>query len=259
MTILVSALCEDGLVIGADSMASLNLGNTNFVGVDNNKITTIDNTLIIACAGDDNLMSKFINFLNISYNSIREECKNDKDIYSLPQKIGLQFAHYLVNHLQQMPTLLNQQILNKIATEGFNFSAILGFTLNDNNHYLCKYDNRLIPTIIRNDGIWHIIQGSGQLVAEPSMHLVKKLLNIKRKPTVNEASTLVYWTIQHAIEVSSGGIGGDIKIKILKKDNNIYTITDGDIVEHKIAIDGLYTHIHQYKFNLTDSKDIPQL
>ena len=43
MTILVSALCEDGLVIGADSMASLNLGNTNFVGVDNNKITTIDN------------------------------------------------------------------------------------------------------------------------------------------------------------------------------------------------------------------------
>ncbi|WP_281284142.1 hypothetical protein [Candidatus Deianiraea vastatrix] len=33
MTILVSALCEDGLVIGADSMASLNLGNTNFVGV----------------------------------------------------------------------------------------------------------------------------------------------------------------------------------------------------------------------------------
>ncbi|QED23238.1 hypothetical protein [Candidatus Deianiraea vastatrix] len=72
-------------------------------------------------------MSKFINFLNIFYNSIREEYKNEKDIHSLPQKIALQFAHYLINHLQQMPTLLNQQILNKIATEGFNFfSAILG-------------------------------------------------------------------------------------------------------------------------------------
>jgi 20S proteasome alpha/beta subunit len=69
MTLLVGILCEDGIVVASDGMMSRNLGVTPFVGISNIKTHIIDSQLIVACAGDDNLMTQFVNFLRYNPHS----------------------------------------------------------------------------------------------------------------------------------------------------------------------------------------------
>ena len=245
MTILLSILCKDGVVIGSDSMSTLGMVGTG-VGVPNNKTVVLED-LIVSCAGDDRLMSKFVLFLENNFHHYAEEFKDSSDVYDLPNKISTEFSKYLYAHYEAMPEQIRNMILISIQqAPGFNFSAFIAFSWKG-NHYLFSYCTKLLPAIVRDDGIWHQIRGSGSSVASPSIHLVKKLLDINEKPDVNRGSLLCYWTIKHAIEVSSGGIGGNINIKILRKNGGKYQIEEGNIAEHESFLTDFYKHIHSYE------------
>ena len=251
MTILIGILCEDGAVIAADGMASQHLGTTPFIGVDNLKIHSIEEKLILACAGDDNLMIQFVHFLKINYSTIisQNEQKVPFDVFVLMSEIGSKFAHYIVKMQNQFPPELQPSSIKKTNEKGFPFQAVLALYLNY-THYMCFYDNFFRPYMLRGNGIWHTILGSGHLVASPSIHLVKKILDIKSRPSVEQARILAYWTIQHAIEVSAGGIGGKITISSLRKIEDTYKIeedTEGDLIEHDSFIKEMYKIMSQYR------------
>jgi hypothetical protein len=246
MTILVGILCDEGIVIGSDGMASLgDVGS--FVGLGNIKTHVVLNKLIVSCAGRDDLMTEFINFLNLNYYKFIIESEYSEDVFYLANKIGQEFARYMVDAIKLLPSELNAKLLQEITENGFTFGALIALVFK-NKHYLISYDNRLRPNLLRENGIWHKIIGTGYVVAEPSVHLVKKLLNIHSKPNLNRAQLLSYWTIAHAIEVSSGGIGGVISIFTLgKQPDGSYRISEDKTSEYKSAIEDMYKHIWNYE------------
>ena len=260
MTILVGILCQDGVVIAADGMASQNLGTTPFVGISNLKVHPINDDLIVACAGDDNLMTHFICFLKSNYLTIfKEHQAKSSNVLALMTELGGKFAHHIMNIYRQYPAEWYSQVLETFNRNGFSFQAVIALHFN-HNHYMFSYDNRFNAMMLRDNGIWHIILGSGHLVANPSIHLVKKILNIKLMPKVDRGQILAYWTVSHAIDVSSGGIGGEIKIAVLQKSGEKYVVsTANNISEHEEFIEDMYKHIWRYNVIASKEEQIQQI
>lgn len=261
MTILVGILCEDGAIVASDGMCSMNLGPTPFVGMSNTKTHIINNRIIAACAGNDNYMTLFVNFLRSNFAKLSQshEENSSSDIQNLINELGAQFAHKLISTIKAYPPELVQSHLSNIQANGLEFEAILALPFK-NHHYICHYDNRLNANLLRENGLWHAILGTGYLVATPSIHLVKKILNIRTTPKIDKGSVLAYWTVNHAIEVSSGGIGGDITTAILQKIDNQYTAAiENRVSEHKEIIDDMYKHIWSYESGKSSSEQIPKI
>lgn len=258
MTILVGILCQDGAVIAADSMASHNLGTTPFVGINNLKIHSIDNKLIVACAGSDDLMTRFVYFVKLIYPSLFEKYKqqNSSDVLALMTELGAQFAHHIINIYKQYPPEWHPQVLEMINKTGFPFQALIALNFN-NKHYIFSYDGLFNASMLRDNGIWHVILGSGHLVASPSIHLVKKMLDISLMPTVDRGQILAYWTVRHAIDVSSGSIGGEIKVEVLQKFGDEYRVSEeSKSSEHEEFIEAMYTHMRKYSMRAHTEEQI---
>ena len=263
MTILVGILCEDGAVIAADGMASQNLGQTPFVGVNNLKVHCLHDTLVVACAGNDDLMTHFVHFLKSEYGALYSKHSEGSTALALMSEVGAQFAHYIMKVHQQYPQEFFTSVLEIIKSPaGFDFGALVALPFKD-AHYMFRFDGRFNATMLRDNGIWHAILGSGYFVATPSIHLVKKILNISVKPKIDRGQLLAYWTVSHAIEVSSGGIGGEITLATLQKIDGQYKASpESSISEHKGFIDDMYKHIWNYERGTCEDgqiKEIPSL
>lgn len=261
MTIIVGILCSDGCILASDGMASNNLGTIPFVGIQNTKIHKISDEAVVSCAGDDNLMTLFLNFLEKNYLRLKNQGNYTCPI-ELATAIGSQFSHQVISSYGQYPPLFQEHYINKMKqNSGLEFGAVIAFEFNG-EHCMFGYDGFLNPSKIRTNGIWYSIIGSGALVAKPSIHLVKKILKIENQPDVNQGSILAYWTISHAIDVSSGGIGGNISLFSLSKEkgNERYKISEINTSENKTAIEAIYTHIWNYqKADDSETKEIPKI
>lgn len=260
LTILVGILCEDGVVVASDGMVSTNLGTIPFVGFSNIKTHLIGDGAIVACAGDDRLMTYFIEFLKLNYVTLYNKYhKSPFDVLTFTRELGAQFANNIINNYKQYPTELVKDQLENIAKNGFQFQAIIALSFNG-AHYIFEYDNRFNPTMLRDNGVWHIILGSGMYVANPSIHLVKKILNINSKPKVNRAQILAYWTVDHAIEVSSGGIGGETTIAVLQKANGEYKASvENKTSEHSVFMKDIYDYIWAYETFACSKEEIQEI
>ena len=100
----------------------------------------------------------------------------------------------------------------------------------------------------------------GTIFEESRMSLQKwfmciYLLNSNKKgiSTADEAVNFAYWVIQHAIDVSSGGISGNITIAQIKNNENTQFV---DISSAKEYIQNMYDYIHQFGKTEKEIQDI---
>jgi hypothetical protein len=102
------------------------------------------------------------------------------------------------------PTLINygQTFSGEVATEGVPFSAI----------------------------------GSGQTNADPFLAFLSRVLWDGAFPDLPTGRLAAIWTLEHCIEVDTGGVGGDIQVAQIKREDGCWSAEDlGDAIieEHK--------------------------
>jgi hypothetical protein len=230
MTIVVGILCNEGVVIAADGMASQNISGNHFVGKDNQKLTVIrKNECILGVSGQDTLNNLLISYLTNNYDNIINENIQDENEFVYTIQRGF-YEYYEKLHILPLLNstisresvqygknmITKQQMLNEFFNQ--QASSIIGFKFKD-KHYIANISGITnCPHILREHGIFYTMIGEGLLIADPSMHLIKNILNINSSPNIYEAELLAYWAISHAIKVSCGGIGGNISITKLKLD-----------------------------------------
>lgn len=108
----------------------------------------------------------------------------------------------------------------------------------------------------RRECVWYEIIGSGFLIGKLSIRLIQNILNIKDVPTVDEAVNFAYWTVKHAIEVSSGGIGGEITIAQIKNNEKAKIV---DIKSAEEYIKNMYEYIHAFGKDIKDIEIAPKI
>lgn len=245
MTIGIGVLCRDGVVIASDGMCS-----AGPVGVDNLKTHIIQNKIVCCCAGADNYLQFFVNFLNLKFNEFGFDTPNRTADNIISSIITGFYTYVSALMIANIPAHTQDLLLQRLQNDFLNpqaiqFESVIGFSHNG-EFYLYRI-NGLTPFPIKPTGMWYAIIGSGFLHGMPSIHLIKKIIQINSIPNVANAVNLAYWTVDHAIEVSSAYIGGNVAIASIRKNNdNTFSVQTENTEQCKGFVEDVYRHIRTY-------------
>ena len=68
--------------------------------------------------------------------------------------------------------------------------------------------------------------GSGQMLADPFLAFVNRVLWQGNFPSLELGRLGVYWTLDHVIKCAVGGVGGKIRIAMLRQKDGAWVASD---------------------------------
>jgi hypothetical protein len=83
--------------------------------------------------------------------------------------------------------------------------------------YLVEYGTKDFQHEEKDGRLFFVSMGSGQMLADPFLAFVNRVLWKGALPTIEMGPLGVYWTLDHTIKCAAGGIGGKIRIATLGK------------------------------------------
>jgi 20S proteasome alpha/beta subunit len=236
MTILVGIKCKDGIIIGSDSSATFGTGQISTIEQTTKKIEILQGKIIIAGTGQIGLGQRFCNLVNRGY--------NDKKFSG---KDHIQMAN-------EMAHLAIQDFAHTGANRG-TYGALVAFQANHEIH-LCEFAVADFQPEFKTTGIWYASMGSGQLIADPFLGLMRSVFWKEGMPSLQEGIFIATWTLQHAIDVNAGGVNGPIQLAVLTKEG-ARMLTEDELTEHQENVSGVISHLSSYKDKLSGKSTEP--
>lgn len=205
MTVLVGVKCTDGVVIGADSMATSSMGPNRLIQLlSNDKVQLIGNMGIMASTGSVGLSQRFKAVLD----SIWRTGKRDDSISYMNDVTAQTLNDFGKTHLQSHPP------------HGIGFGALHAMIIKG-QPYLFEFGTTDFQPEIKQGKLFAVSLGSGQLLADPFLAFVSRVLWKEQEPTVRMAKVGVYWVLDHTIQYAPGGVGKPIKLAVLEKTDGV--------------------------------------
>jgi hypothetical protein len=207
VTIIVGVKCIDGVVIGADSAATSSIGPQRLIQiVSEDKINIVGGKVIIACTGAVGLSQRFHGVVKGAWDAPKKwfqkpmaECLRDLTRATLQD-----FDHTAV------PRYPLQQ-------GGLQFGSLMAAPM-DGGAQLIEFGSLDFQPEIKKDQLHFVSIGSGQVLADPFLAFVSRVLWGAKPPDVQLGAFGLYWVLSHTIQYAPGGVGKPIKIAILKKE-----------------------------------------
>lgn len=207
MTIIVGVRCTDGVVIGADSMATSSAGPQRLIQIlSDDKINIISQKIIIACTGAVGLSQRFYSVVKAAWDPpnkwFQKPC--NECIREIARAALKDFDH---TGVQRFPP----------AQGGLQFGSLMAAPL-DGAAQLIEFSPSDFQPEIKRDHLHFVSMGSGQVLADPFLAFVSRVLWGEKQPDVQMGAFGVYWVLSHTIQYAPGGVGPPIKIAVLKKE-----------------------------------------
>jgi hypothetical protein len=219
MTVTVAFLCNDGVVVGVDSMLTPSLGNIPVGHHKGRKLHILTGQQICGIAGDVGLAARFRALADGSGGGLASVAH--------PLQFGLGLAQAMANQLAA----------TGLGNTNIDLGTILAFPHGGHAH-CCAFLGRVQPWFLDVDH-YYVALGSGKLSADPFLRFLTDTF-CNGPPSVREAVFLTTWTIQHVIDTNPGGVDGPIRIAALENSNNQWTareLPQDEIAEHQQAIE----------------------
>lgn len=236
MTVLVGVKCTNGVVIGADSIATSAHGHASLLQTQTDKIQIISDQVIVAGSGSVGLIQRFNDVVNKSWHnnlfqqetwaclkSISAATINDFQSTGVPQK---QPPHGL----------------------GFGFGALLAAPI-EGEARLVEFGIADVQPELKDEKPIFVAMGSGQMLAEPFVAFVSRVLWGDGVPDVQTAMFGVYWALDHTIKYAPGGVGAPIRIATLMEDKGEWQariLEDDELQEQAQHIGQIEQRIGRY-------------
>ncbi len=202
MTVIIGVNCTDGVVIGADSMATSAMGPERLIQLEvSNKLTVIERQIIVAATGAVGYTQRLLFHVEAArkggvFKSPRHECFGN-------------ISRRLLTDFQNTMVPINSH-------SGFSYGALIACE-NGDKPFLVEYDTVNFQPEIKEHKLFFVSMGSGQQLADPFLAFVSRVLWKNTMPTVKEAKFGVHWALNHTIKLAPGGVGGPPKIATLEK------------------------------------------
>ena len=223
MTLIVGVTCHDGIVIGADSIA------TSITSVEqqvSDKITIDEDNVIIACSGSAGLSQLIKEELSGRWYEFKQfHCVRDV-------RNAVSDAMYS----QIEPAAQRAKSAGR-AFGGCN--TLVAFPI-DQVPALFQFNALADSTEITTEFPFVSI-GSGSSQADPFLAFVKRILWSNNAPNSTRLGIFgVLWTLQHVSRVNAGlGVGEPHRIAVLEKQKGSWIakkLGEGELSEHRQAI-----------------------
>ena len=199
MTILIGVLCKDGVVIGADSSATFDAGGIRTIEQPTKKIDIIDGKIIVAGTGQIGLGQRF------SY-QIKKAWDTNK-LKGPPIEVA-----------KTMSALGISDFIDTKWVDRGQYGALVAFPAEKKSH-LCEFQLRDFQPELKTEHLWYVSVGSGQLIVDPFLGLIRKIFWANGQPTTyQDGIFIVVWALQQAIDLNTGGINEPMQIAVLSQD-----------------------------------------
>lgn len=229
MTILVGIKCKDGVLIGSDSSATFAAGQIRTIEQTTKKIEIVDGKIIVAGTGQIGLGQRF-------YNQVEQGWKT-----------GAFKAKKAIPMATKMCELARADFTSTQAPMG-QYGALVAFPA-DHQLHLCEFATSDFQPELKTENIWYVSMGSGQIIADPFLGLMRNVFWSDGMPTLQDGIFIATWTLQHAIEVNAGGVNGPIQLAVLKNENgnpSARMLSQDEMIEHQQNVEGAMAHLRQY-------------
>lgn len=219
MTLIIGALCNDGIIIGSDGATTLNttLGQLT-ARLPTKKLTTIDSKLIVGISGPVGLIQRVTNRIENLWKS-NQFANKDK----------IQSAEIIRNSIVD-PIAEEFKISTKFGALGqsaFNSSLCHSLVAG-----VFKKELSLIQFFEKGDPelataqVPFICIGSGQSLADPFLAFLKRIFWSATSINLSDGTFAVLWALKHSINVSPGGVSEPIQLMQLTYSNSTVSIVE---------------------------------
>ncbi len=209
MTLLVGILCKDGVVVASDSAATFGTGLQATIGQQEVQKVRKLNDHIIYCGtgavGISQIISDRILALWAS-----KAFSGTVTPEAAMHNIGTDIAQTVGPYLQ---TGQLQHALTGAASTSL-CKSLIAMPVGHKPH-LFQFDFNGAPERCTID-LPFVALGSGQVIADPFLAFLRRLLWTGREPTLSEGRLAAVWTIDHVSRTNPGGVGGEIQLATLE-------------------------------------------
>ena len=232
MTVLVGVRCTDGVVIGSDSIATSSMGPVPIIHIPfDGKIRIFPGNVIVACTGAIGYAQRLHEHIeaavkgNVFTNFAVRECTTN---------ISKRFLTDLAGSMA--PT--NPQV-------GIGFGALIAAPLKD-GPFLAEFAATDFQPEIKTEKLYYVSMGSGQMLADPFLAFVSKVMWKNKMPTVDEAKFGVYWVLDHTIKLAPGKVGPPIRLATLREVERKWLAAEQDTQEFAQYVEEIERHIGKF-------------
>lgn len=245
MTVLVGILCKDGVVIGADSAATFTAGQTRTIEQATKKIEIVDGRVIVASSGPGGLGQRFA--------VIVEQAHKEKLFTKPAIEVGKTLSASAIKDFS-----------STMAPKG-NFGALVAFACQQ-KPCLVEFGSTDFQPELKTSNIWYVSMGSGQMIADPFLGLMRQAFWDDGVPSCKDAEFVVTWILSQAIKLNPGGVNGPMQLAVLQAAGGVFTARALDLPEidgHEANVEGLIEHMRKYRDILRGNKteaapDVPK-
>ncbi len=231
MTAIVGVRCRDGIVLGTDSSATFGGGSLRTIEQPtDHKLQIISGKLMLAGTGQIGLGQRVGHVLEEAYN-----------------------AKAFTGHPLDVATGIAQRIIaNFVSTSAQKgqYGALLAYPIGD-TPCLCEFAVADLQPELKDDHIWYCSMGSAQPITDPFLGFIRRVFWSSGPPSTSEGVFAVLWTLQQAIELNPGGVGGNAVVGVLSKaaDGKLSArqLTQDELSEQKDAIDAAEQQLRAFR------------
>ena len=243
MTILIGVLCREGVVIGADSSATFGAaGGIRTIEQPCHKLEIVNKTIVVAGTGQVGLGQRFVERV--------KEAWEQKYFRDSP-----------VDAARKLAELAIKDFISTKAPAG-SYGALVAFPISDKLH-LCEFQIADFQPELKVDPIWFCSMGSGQLIGDPFMALMREIFWEKGPPSLQDGIFAAVWALEHAVSVNAGGVNGPIEIAVLRREGGrtvASLLADDDLQEHREAIQEAKERLRDLRRNHRgDGAEVPEV
>jgi len=239
MTLIIGILCENGVVLAADSQATMGNAGAGHTAAQRtaHKLSIHHDKMIVGFAG-------FVGLSQRLKPLIEGACKDQLQLRGAkPETMASNIREKIVP-VCKAELEMSQAVYNLTHNQG-----VVGYALPNALIAMPLQDQPCLLQILETCAVEYasadlpfVAIGSGQRDAEPFLAFIRDTLwPAKKLPSVADAQFSAFWTLKHVIEINpSGGIGGSIQIVSLLKNGGWKAVemTPGERLVHENAVEG---------------------
>lgn len=212
MTIIVGVKCSDGVVIGADSVATSSTGAQNVMQIESNdKLKIFGGKVIVGATGAVGYTQRMHYHLGRAVNG----------------------GGFLSSPKHERPQLLCKRFLSDLQASlapshpqvGIRFGALLATEISG-DPCLIEYAADTVQPEYKEQKLFYASIGSGQPLADPFLAFVSRVLWQNTLPDIRLGRFGLYWALMHTIKLAPGMVGFPIRMAVLNKIDDVWSATE---------------------------------
>lgn len=206
MTLIIGALCCDGIVLGSDSIASSQLIRTTV-----HKLSIIDDEVIVGLAGNPHIGMRIVDVLRREWPALRTH----QTIAALSPDLRTRVWQQVL--LQETQLAAQLHALGRLNAQQQSICApVIALPAPGGRNGALLALDPAGGVSDASENCPYFASGSGQVQADPFMEFLRRVFWPKEGlPDLATGIRTVCWSLDHAIATNPGGVGDPIEMAIL--------------------------------------------